>query len=61
MAKANAVKIIPEIDTPAHVRSWGLAPQWSRSCIKCPGGTGYNGQLDVSNDEVLALSKQVIK
>ena len=61
VAKANAVKIIPEIDSPAHVRSWGLAPQWSKSTIKCPGGEGYNGQLDVSNDDVLALSKQVVK
>lgn len=25
LAKMNAVRIIPEFDTPAHVRSWGLS------------------------------------
>jgi len=46
----NAVKIIPEIDTPAHVRSWGLAPEWVNKniTIKCDKGTGYNGQFDLS-------------
>ena len=28
LAKKNAVSIIPEIDSPAHVRSWGIAPKW---------------------------------
>lgn len=50
VAELNAVKIIPEIDTPAHVRSWGLAPDWKAKniTIQCAGGTGYNGQFDLS-------------
>lgn len=57
----NGVKIIPEIDSPAHVRSWGLSPQWKSISIKCAGGTGYNGQFDVSKNEVFELAKDVIK
>ncbi len=60
-ADLNGVKIIPEIDTPAHVRSWGLAPQWSKISIRCAGGTGYNGQFDVSKNEVFELAKDVVK
>lgn len=61
VAGLNAVKIIPEIDTPAHVRSWGLAPEWKNASIKCAGGTGYNGQFDVSKGEVYELAKDVVK
>ena len=60
-AKVNAVQIVPEIDSPAHVRSWGLSTQWSNISIKCPGGTGYNGQFDVSIPQVFTLAKDVIK
>lgn len=61
VAGLNAVKIVPEIDTPAHVRSWGLAPEWKNASIKCAGGTGYNGQFDVSKAEVYELAKDVVK
>lgn len=61
VAGLNGVKIIPEIDTPAHVRSWGLAPEWKSASIKCAGGTGYNGQFDVSKGEIYELAKDVVK
>lgn len=62
VAELNAVKIIPEIDTPAHVRSWGLAPEWRSKdiTIKCAGGTGYNGQFDLSKPEVFKLAQDVV-
>lgn len=63
LAKYNGVQVIPEIDTPAHVRSWALAPKWvdANLDIKCNGGTGYNGQFDVSKLPVWDFAKDVIK
>jgi hexosaminidase len=62
-ATRNGIQIVPEIDTPAHVRSWGLSPEWSAKNITvlCDGGTGYNEQLDLSiQPDVLNLAKDVI-
>lgn len=63
VAKLNAVKIVPEIDTPAHTRSFGQSAKWMAKniSIECAGGTGYNGQLDLSIPEVFTLVKDVIK
>jgi hexosaminidase len=47
-AQLNAVSIVPEFDTPAHVRSWGLSAKWNNISITCANGTGYNGQFDLS-------------
>lgn len=40
LAKQNGVTIIPEIDTPAHVRAWGLDAKWKSQniTITCPKG-----------------------
>lgn len=40
LAKENAVHIIPEFDTPGHVRAWGLPQQWQQHNITvlCPKG-----------------------
>ena len=40
LAKANAVTIVPEFDTPGHVRAWGLAEKWKTKniTILCPRG-----------------------
>lgn len=63
VAKQNAVQIVPEIDTPAHTRSWGQSAQWAAKniSIECAGGTGYNGQLDLSIPEVFTLVKEVVQ
>jgi hexosaminidase len=63
VAALNAVQVVPEIDTPAHVRAWGLAPEWKNKniTIKCAGGTGYNGQFDLSKPETFALAADVVR
>lgn len=57
LAKLNGVQIVPQIDTPAHVRAWGLSPKWKSAniTIQCDKGEGYNGQLDVSKQVVYEL------
>ncbi len=59
LAKRNGVIIIPEIDTPAHVRAWGVDKKWKDLgiAITCPRGEGYNGQFDVSKPIVFQLAQ----
>lgn len=61
-AKLNAVSIIPEFDTPGHVRSWGLSQKWQQKniTILCPGGEHYNHQFDVSKEDVYTLTEEVL-
>lgn len=63
MGKKNAVTIIPEIDSPAHVNSWGRSQKWKAEnvTILCPKGEGYNMQLDLSKDSAYNLGKDVYR
>jgi len=60
-ANLNAIQVVPEIDTPSHARAWGLSSQWSDLVLKCPGDKGFDGQFDLSKDEVFTFVKDVIK
>ena len=59
LAKQNAVSIIPELDTPGHIRSWGLAEPWKSKniTILCPKGEGYNHQFDLSMTDTYQLAE----
>ena len=63
LAKKNGVSIVPELDTPAHVRAWGLADKWKSQniTITCPKGEGYNAQFDVSKNVVYEIGQAVYK
>lgn len=65
LASKNGVKIVPEIETLAHVRSWFLAPTWKGKnlTIDCNiiGQTGkYSQLLDPSKSEALQLIQDVV-
>ena len=62
LAKENGVTIIPEFDTPGHVRAWGLAEKWQAKniTILCPKGEGYNHQFDLSMDDTYKLVQEVL-
>jgi hexosaminidase len=63
LAVKNAVQVVPELDTPAHVRAWGESEKWKPKdiSIRCHGGEGYNAQFDLSQPEVFDLVKDVFK
>jgi hypothetical protein len=42
----RGVRVVPELDTPGHASSWGLAPQ--NKGIACNFGNGFMGPLDVT-------------
>lgn len=60
-AKLHAVNVIPEIDTPGHVRSWSQNSKHPNITILCGGGEGYNHQMDLSIDAVWTLAKEIIQ
>lgn len=43
-AKTRGVRLIPEIDTPAHTESWGRSPGLKDIVVNCNGE--YQGQFD---------------
>ena len=49
----RGVRIAPELDTPGHAASWGLAPE--NKDIACTFGTGFMGPLDVTLDKTYKL------
>lgn len=43
-AKARGIRVVPEIDTPAHSESWGRSEKYKYISLNCDGI--YQGQLD---------------
>lgn len=56
-AMKRGVRVVPELDTPGHAASWGLAPE--NHGIACTFGTGFMGPLDVTLDKTYKLVEEV--
>ena len=56
-AKTRGVRIIPEVDSPAHTMSWGVSPMFSNITMRCEM---YSGQLDPTMNETYKVVKGVL-
>jgi hexosaminidase len=53
----RGVRVVPELDTPGHAASWGLAPQ--NKGVACKFDQGFMGPLDVTLDKTYRLVREV--
>ncbi|CAD8046214.1 unnamed protein product [Paramecium primaurelia] len=60
-ASIRAVQIIPEIDTPAHVHSWGRSSELSEIIITCDTNIKQYGQLDPTLEFTYEVLKSVMQ
>ena len=56
-ARMKGVRVVPEIDTPAHTESWGRSQKYKDIVLNC--GDTYQGQLDPTMDLTFELLKTV--
>ncbi len=56
-ALRRGVRVIPELDSPGHAASWGLAPE--NKGVACTFGSGFMGPLDVTLDKTYQLVKEI--
>lgn len=57
-AKVRGIRIVPEIDTPAHTLSWALSPALSSIAEVCQ--LAYKGQFDPTLDLTYEVTKDVM-
>lgn len=47
-AKLRGIRVVPEVDTPAHTESWGRSDKYKNMTLNCNGI--YMGQFDPTLD-----------
>lgn len=65
LADKNGVKIVPEIESPSHMRSWVLSSVWKSknltiSCTSLTETGKYAEQIDPTKSESVQLVKEVL-
>jgi hexosaminidase len=58
-AKIRGVRVVPEINTPAHTQSWGRAPKYNGAVVNC--SNMWTGQLDPTLPITYTLLNNVMK
>lgn len=59
-ALRKGVRVIPEIDSPAHTQAWGRSPQLQNITLNCDGEP-YTGQFDPTLDLTYQVVGDVLK
>ena len=57
-AKSRGVRMVVELDTPAHTHSWGRTPPFQASVVNC--NNIYTGQFDPTLDQTYDLVYHVM-
>ncbi len=57
-AKIRGIRVVVEIDTPAHTQSWGRSDKYKDIVVKC--NNAYEGQFDPTLDLTYDVVKQVM-
>ncbi len=58
-AKLKGVRVIVQIDTPAHTHSWGRSEKYHENIVRC--NLVYTGQFDPTLESTYDLVNQVMK
>lgn len=58
-AKTRGVRLIPEIDTPAHTQAWGRSKAFEDIIVNC--NTEYKGQFDPTINKTYEVVKKVME
>jgi hexosaminidase len=58
-AKNRGVRVVVEIDTPAHTHSWGRSDKYKDIVVRC--NNVFTGQFDPTLDETYDVVKQVMQ
>jgi hexosaminidase len=57
-ARSRAIRVVPEIDTPAHSEAWGRSEKYKNITLNCDGS--YQGQLDPTLDLTWQVLEEVM-
>lgn len=59
-ARYRGIRVIPEIDSPAHSLSWSFAPGMEEIAMRCPVWANYNGQLNPTLNKTYDVVKGIL-
>lgn len=57
-ARARGIRVVPQVDTPAHTQSWGRSEKYKQITLNCNGI--YQGQLDPTIDLTWEVVSKVL-
>ena len=59
-ARMRGIRVIPEVDSPAHSLSWSFSAEYAEIAMKCFNWADYNGQLDPTLDKTYEVVGSIL-